>query len=360
MLREGVQPSAHRCHAAANREPFSTTDRAAQDLRRPSGHRHRERAAVQGTRRTTQPRARPSAGAADGDQRDPARHLPARQTDVQPVFDTIVRAPSPAATRLRRRRLRYDGESAVWWPRITWPPRGRRAHREASYPTAPDARDRMTGRAILDASAVHMSDVAGRTRSSSRSRRHGSMPATAAILAVPMLREEAAIGAIASIAPRGPAVHRRRDRAAQDLRRPGGDRDRERAAVQGAQASNQEIAEKSRQLEVASQHKSEFLANMSHELRTPLNAIIGFSEVLSETMFGELNEKQEEYLKGHPRLGAAPPVPDQRHPRPVEDRGRADGAGADGLPSPHGARQRPDPGPRAGGATGHRPADERR
>ena len=58
-----------------------------------------------------------------------------------------------------------------------------------------------------------------------------------------------------------------------------------------------EIEEKSRQLEVASQHKSEFLANMSHELRTPLNAIIGFSEILSERMFGELNQKQEEYLK---------------------------------------------------------------
>jgi signal transduction histidine kinase len=58
-----------------------------------------------------------------------------------------------------------------------------------------------------------------------------------------------------------------------------------------------EIADKSRQLEVASQHKSEFLANMSHELRTPLNAIIGFSEVLTDRMFGELNEKQEEYLK---------------------------------------------------------------
>src|SRR5499433_741786 len=67
-------------------------------------------------------------------------------------------------------------------------------------------------------------------------------------------------------------------------------------AIQNARLFR-EIEDKSRQLEVASQHKSEFLANMSHELRTPLNAIIGFSEVLSERMFGELNEKQEEYLE---------------------------------------------------------------
>src|SRR5439155_53889 len=64
-------------------------------------------------------------------------------------------------------------------------------------------------------------------------------------------------------------------------------------AIQNARLFR-ELADKSRQLEVASQHKSEFLANMSHELRTPLNAIIGFSEVLTDRMFGELNEKQEE------------------------------------------------------------------
>src|SRR5262245_26139014 len=58
-----------------------------------------------------------------------------------------------------------------------------------------------------------------------------------------------------------------------------------------------ELEAANRGLAAASQHKSEFLANMSHELRTPLNAIIGFSEVLNERMFGELNEKQEEYLQ---------------------------------------------------------------
>ena len=58
-----------------------------------------------------------------------------------------------------------------------------------------------------------------------------------------------------------------------------------------------EIQDKSRQLETANKHKSDFLANMSHELRTPLNAIIGFSEVLIERMFGEVNAKQDEYLR---------------------------------------------------------------
>ena len=66
-------------------------------------------------------------------------------------------------------------------------------------------------------------------------------------------------------------------------------------AIQNARLFR-EIQDKGRELEIASQHKSQFLANMSHELRTPLNAIIGFSEVLMEKMFGDLNDKQEDYL----------------------------------------------------------------
>src|SRR6185295_19734278 len=47
--------------------------------------------------------------------------------------------------------------------------------------------------------------------------------------------------------------------------------------------------------ESANLAKSQFLANMSHELRTPLNAIIGFSEILADKTFGDLNDRQLKY-----------------------------------------------------------------
>jgi signal transduction histidine kinase len=110
-----------------------------------------------------------------------------------------------------------------------------------------------------------------------------------AILAVPMVREGQLIGCL--------VVSRNRpgDFPAEtvELLRTFGTQSA--LAIQNARLFH-EIADKSRQLEAASQHKSEFLANMSHELRTPLNAIIGFSEVLAQGMFGEINEKQTEYL----------------------------------------------------------------
>jgi len=111
-----------------------------------------------------------------------------------------------------------------------------------------------------------------------------------ALLSVPLLREEQIIGSLSlnRKAPGefpGEVVDILKTFATQSA-----------LALQNARLFR-EIADKSRQLEVASRHKSEFLANMSHELRTPLNAIIGFSEVLIERMFGDLNEKQDEYLK---------------------------------------------------------------
>jgi len=111
-----------------------------------------------------------------------------------------------------------------------------------------------------------------------------------ALLAVPLLREHRIIGGLI-VNRKAPGefppdvIELLRTFAAQSA-----------LAIQNAQLF-QEIEEKSRQLEVADRHKSEFLASMSHELRTPLNAVIGFSEVLLDRMFGELNPKQDEYLQ---------------------------------------------------------------
>ena len=111
-----------------------------------------------------------------------------------------------------------------------------------------------------------------------------------AVVAVPLIREDHLIGAL--------TMNRKRpgEFPAETIELLQTFATQSALAIQNARLFR-EIEIKSRQLEAASQHKSEFLANMSHELRTPLNAIIGFSEVLSEKMFGELNEKQEEYSK---------------------------------------------------------------
>ncbi len=110
------------------------------------------------------------------------------------------------------------------------------------------------------------------------------------LLAVPLLFDQKIVGALTiyrretgSFAPE--VVNLLRTFATQSV-----------LAIQNARLFR-EIEDKGRQLEVANRHKSEFLANVSHELRTPLNAIIGFSEVLGERLFGELNEKQAEYTE---------------------------------------------------------------
>jgi signal transduction histidine kinase len=109
------------------------------------------------------------------------------------------------------------------------------------------------------------------------------------LLSVPILREQQIVGAL--------TVWRRQigefDREVINLL--------QTFATQSALAIHnarlfREIGDKNREIEAANRHKSEFLANVSHELRTPLNAIIGFSEVLLEKYFGELNDKQNEYV----------------------------------------------------------------
>jgi signal transduction histidine kinase len=146
------------------------------------------------------------------------------------------------------------------------------------------------GRTAITLEPVQVPDITVPGAYESRLRENLIESGIRAILAVPMVREGRVLGCLGVTRNRvgtfpADTVEMLRTFATQSA-----------LAIQNARLYR-ELVQKSLELEAASQHKSEFLANMSHELRTPLNAIIGFSEVLSEGMFGDINAKQTEYLR---------------------------------------------------------------
>ena len=207
------------------------------------------------------------------------------QNNIQPVFEAIATNAQKLCSAFATAVATFNGDMIELTATHSMDFDARAAMRK-NWPMPPDGPGAIA-RAIRTRSVANIPDV--------RSDLEYDMKSLAeavgyrSILAVPMLLDNNPIGAIAvtGVAPgmfTGRHVEMLRSFADQAV-----------IAIENVRLFH-EIEEKNRELEVANQHKSEFLANMSHELRTPLNAIIGFSEVLKESMFGELNEKQDEYV----------------------------------------------------------------
>ena len=204
-------------------------------------------------------------------------------TDVQPTFESIATNARRLCEAAHAMVFRFDGELIHLAAHANLGPEQLAAIRSV-FPIPPGQRS-VTARAILTRTLVHVRD-----RRDDPELKYGALsenfPNT---LSVPLLRSGVPLGAITVTRAEIGLFSDRQIALLQTFA------DQAVIAIENVNLFR-ETVDKSRQLEVASQHKSEFLANMSHELRTPLNAIIGFSEVLAEKMFGDVNDKQAEYL----------------------------------------------------------------
>ena len=208
--------------------------------------------------------------------------------DLETVLTTIVSRAVQLAELEAGAIYEYDEAAEVFHLRATQnlPEEFLQVARPLALPKGEGA----TGRLAVTREPVQIPDITAPDAYHGRMRDVLLRMGHRALLAVPLISEDHIVG--------GLVVNRRRpgEFAPEVIELLRTFATQSALAIQNARLFR-EVEDKSRQLEVASQHKSEFLANMSHELRTPLNAIIGFSEVLSEKMFGDLNEKQEEYSK---------------------------------------------------------------
>ena len=215
------------------------------------------------------------------------RVISSSMADTQPVFDKIVESCSHllAAELIAIFLLRDDRQMDLGGTTGGW---GERLKTEFGFPAPLPGS--IHERALVTGKAVHYPRV---SKVTDRPRDVQQMYETVgdhSVVAVPMMWEGRGIGTLC-VGHLPPQAFSDREIALLTTFA-----DQAVIAIENARLFH-EIEDKSRQLEAANQHKSEFLANMSHELRTPLNAIIGFSEVMLERMFGELNDKQEDYLK---------------------------------------------------------------
>jgi PAS domain S-box-containing protein len=194
------------------------------------------------------------------------------QSDVQPVFDSIIRNAVRLCGGLFGAVYRYDGELIHFAAGYNVPSAALERVRD-KYPVKPEDRSVASSRAVLSRSVVRIDDVLSDPH---YDRNHAAGPGQwRRLLAVPMLRDEVPLGVIVILWEKPGVTPVQNEEMLKTFA------DQAVIAIENVRLFH-ELQEKSRQLEIASRHKSEFLANMSHELRTPLNAIIGYSEMLRE------------------------------------------------------------------------------
>jgi GAF domain-containing protein len=149
-------------------------------------------------------------------------------------------------------------------------------------------RDTGTGRALLESKVIQIPDIEVDPEYTwSEARRLGGFRA---MLGVPMLREGEPIGVLTLTRKEPRSFTEKQIELVTTFA------DQAAIAIENVRLFD-EIQDKSRQLEEASQHKSQFLANMSHELRTPLNAILGYTELMADGAYGDPSEKMSAVLK---------------------------------------------------------------
>ena len=189
--------------------------------------------------------------------------------DLQTVFETLVESASRLCRAEQAAILRMkDGQFHI----IAAHGSDEFKHYMQAHPIAID-RSSVSGRAAMEGRIVQIADVLNDPEYAKyETQRVGGYRT---VLGVPLLRAGAAIGAVLLTRSEvQPFTQQQIDLITTFA---------DQAVIAIANVSLfDEIQDKSRQLEQASQHKSQFLANMSHELRTPLNAIIGYSEILQE------------------------------------------------------------------------------
>jgi signal transduction histidine kinase len=212
-------------------------------------------------------------------------------TNAQPVFDAIVESAARLCECLFSVVWLYDGDHIHHVASNNSTPEVIKRILQ-TYPKRPD-RSTVGGRAVLDGRIAHIPDTLADPEYSHELALAGNWRS---VLSAPMLRDGKPIGAVSVGKAEAVPFSERQIQLLTTFA------DQAVIAVENVRLFD-EIQDKNRQLQLASEHKSQFVSSVSHELRTPLNAIIGLTEMMVKNAARFGTEKAQEPLQRVNRAG---------------------------------------------------------